>query len=416
METTANAVPSWVHKLLRHRLVIVALVALVPTLWRVVGAPDPSDWRYFAFGAQVLSGGVSEVAPLSLYRDHPEVQIGPLALLVSLPFSGLPLSWGAGVVAVLLTLVLPTCCWLLERTACGTADVSLAVQARTAIGGCLAGVYWWAVAADYPHPDDVLVVLAACGALWAVRTDRASLAACLVAAAVACKPWAVALAPLLLALPAPGRWKAVVTAPVLAALPWLPFVLAVPGTLDSLSHFRLDVWEASPLALLGLEHSQPIPGWLRTAQLAFAAALTCGAVARGRWPLALMAVIAGRLALDPQGLDYYFASFVVAALAADVLCGRGPVPWLTAATALITFDARWAITSPTGDAALQLVPLVLFLIALWRPDHVPASRVPRPRSGADLGVRGLQHGGVGPLQPRRAADAVQDHEPQERPA
>ncbi|WP_432496425.1 hypothetical protein [Kineococcus gypseus] len=348
----------------RARSVLLAAAALVPALVHLRDGALPGDWPFLAGGVEVLLGR-SGTAPLDLYAASPATQIGPLPLLVAAPLVLLPAPVGPALLVALLALCLPACCALLEGSARAALGDSPWVPCATLAGGLFAAVYWWRVAAEYAHPEDVLVAVALCAALRHLAHGRAGAAAVLLGLAASGKPWAVGLVPLAAAVPGGGapRWRCAAAAALVALLPWLPFLLGSPDTLGALGGFRVDVWHTSPLGLLGVP-AGPVPGWVRPAQFA-AAGLTCAlAVARGRWELGAVGAIAARLALEPQAWDYYFATLVVAALAADVLRRRHRGPWLTIAAVVVLHDARWLADGVAVVAALQALPLVVVLALL----------------------------------------------------
>ncbi len=369
-----DAPPRRLTALARGRFALLALAALIPALWHLRGGALPGDWPFFQQAAEVLLGR-SATAPLHLYEALPATQVGPLPLLVTAPATLLPGTVGGTVTAAVLAMCLPLCCALLEASARTVLGPDPWLPVTTLAAGAFASIYWWRLAAEYAHPDDALVGVALAGALLCVVRGRHLRAAVLLGLAASGKPWAVGLLPLAAASRAGAspRWGAAVLAGAVAALPWLPFLLGARGTWSALSGFRVDVWTTSPLTLLGV--TGPVPGWVRPAQFALAVAVCALAVARGRWQLGAFLAVAARLALEPQAWDYYFATLALAALAADLLRRRGRGPWLTAATVLVLYDARWLADDAALIGALQALPLVagLALLVRWPlPGRVPA--------------------------------------------
>src|SRR5690606_21953891 len=101
-------------------------------------------------------------------------------------------------------------------------------------------------------------------AIAACARGRTAPTVALLGLAAAAKPWAIAFAPIVLALPGPRVRRLLVVAAV-PALTWLPFVLAEPGTLD-VTEFRIDVDPTSTLRALGVDDAET-PSWARPAQL-----------------------------------------------------------------------------------------------------------------------------------------------------
>jgi hypothetical protein len=185
------------------------------------------------------------------------------------------------------------------------------------------------------HLDDALVMLALLVTVrvlrdppsWAV--GRAWwIAGLTVGLGIAAKPIALPAVALLAALHS-HRTRAVVLAAVVAAAAWLPFVVAAPGMLTAAAGFRIDVTAFSVLAAVGV--SGPTPSWVRPGQLALATTLTFLLARRGLVLPAMVAVVVGRLALEPGWFAYHGAGLVI------VLC-----VWELA-------DAPWRL--PLGSAA-----------------------------------------------------------------
>ncbi|WP_432564876.1 hypothetical protein [Kineococcus sp. SYSU DK003] len=363
---SASGLPAWLLTLARARYVLLLLAGVLPGLWHVHSSGGVGDWAYFRAGALVLTGQ-TDLPPGQLYLDSPDTQIGPPALLLALPVALLPAAVSTWTIVVLLGAALPLCCYLLER-----ASGERAADPRTGLtvlaGGLFAALYWWRVSADFTHPDDVLAVLAACLVLCWFRTRSEPwtpwVAAVVLGTAAAGKPWAIGFLPLVAAWSGPLVLRAarLAVGGLVAAAWWAPFLLAAPGTLSALGTFRVDVWYSSPLTLLGLA-GEPYPAWVRPAQFALTIALACVAVARRRAHLVPFAVAAGRIAVDPQAWDYYFATVAIACLAVDLLRTRYRGPWLTLAVVFVLYDARWLADFELA-AAFQVLPLLVACAAL----------------------------------------------------
>ncbi|WP_369052255.1 glycosyltransferase 87 family protein [Kineococcus terrestris] len=400
---------------LRHVLVGLSAVGVVLSYLTVFGTPD--DWWYFRDAAVVLAGRDPAVSPGAFYRTHPGTWIGPVPLLLWTPLALLPEAVGGWTVALLSAAAVPCATLLAESLSTARWGPSRRARLTVLLAGCAAAPVWTEVCTTYTHPEDVAVVLLFLGALHALHRRRPVLTGLLLGLAAGGKPWAVGLLPLVVVLPTrAGRGRAAVSALLAAALPWVPF-LSVPGTLAAVSGSWAVVFAETPLGVAGLA-GQVYPTTARLSQFALAVLLVAAVVRRHRWSAALFCCVAARLALEPQVLDYHWASLVLGAVVADVV-GRRPLPLLSGLVVL-TYHVSRSVDVALVEAGAQLVPLAAALaLVLHRgraEDGPGGPGVPAPRSGADLGVRGLQHGGVGPLQPRRAADAVEDHEPQERPA
>ncbi len=314
------------------------------TLWALVDARSATglSWHFFADGSQALL----HADGLSVYARHPELQVGPLSLVVAALFSALP--GGAGKPVALAAMALTGAALLALL-----ATVVPAERRRTRIlGAALALLPAWVVlGVRWGHLDDVLAMAAAVGAVVAVRRGRPVLAGLLLAAAVASKPWAVGFVPLLLALPRTRLLRATAAAAAGVATAWLPFVLGDPATLTAL-HPRVALVPGSGLWALGVR-GDLVPGWGRLLQLLLAPVVALAFALRQRCSGVLLVAVAVRLALDPQDNAYYAGSAVLAALVFDLTGTRWRVPWAGVVTAVVLWqpfvlDYPHRLTSTTG--------------------------------------------------------------------
>lgn len=341
----------------RRAGVLVALALLAWTAgwaWWSWGTSGLS-WHYFADGGRALLHGDG----LAVYARHPELQVGPLALLVS----GLLEPWGSGraVAQAAMALTGPVLVVVL-----GLAAPVAHRWGRVLAAGLLVTPGWVVLAVRWGHLDDVLAMAGAVLAVYAVRRDRALPAGLALAAAVAAKPWAIGFVPLLLGL-THARVRAALVAAAGAVLAWLPFV-ATPGTLEALRP-PVPLIPGSGLHTLGVR-GRDVPDWGRTTQLLAAPLAGLLAALRGRWAGVLLVAVAVRLALDPQDNPYYIGSAVVAAAAFDLAGTHWRVPWTTLATALALWQpfvadyqhrldtttgiSHWWFTHPTAVGWVHL--------------------------------------------------------------
>ncbi len=302
----------------RWRYVVLAgwMVAVLLVRGRTVG-----DWSFFVQGADRLLGHGG--SPLHLYADAPQTQIGPAALVAALPLTRLPGGrWLARCLIVGLALAGVRAAELLAQRLRPARDAR-----RWALLGGLASLPMWAFVAASVHLDDAMALSATAAAMVAVARGRTRTAALLLGTAVAAKPWALAAAPLLLALPH-RRVRALAWSGGVVAIWWLPFLVAAPRTVSALASFRLHVGMASSLRTLGLTAGTLAPGWVRPAQLALSAAVALVVVRAGRWWAVPLVAFAVRLLLDPGSAAYYGAGVTTGALVFDLASGAR-VPWLT---------------------------------------------------------------------------------------
>ncbi|WP_369069953.1 hypothetical protein [Kineococcus terrestris] len=356
------APPPALRALLRHRAVLLWLAVAVPALVCLWGGWVPGDWVFFSQGADVLLGR-GEVAPWQLYAAHPDVQIGPVPLLLTAPLTLLPPAVGGVLACALVAALLPLTCRWLELLGEHWRGPSPWRPATTFVGGLFAAIWWWRLGGEFAHPDDALVVAGGVAGLLVGARGRPLLGSVLLGLAVSGKPWAVGLLVLALAFGGRARWRRLLLAGAAALAPWAPFVLLDPATLLALSGYRVAVWSSAPLALLGLAE-EPVPGWVRPVQFLLALGVVALAVAVGRADLGPFLAVAARLALEPQAWDYYFASLVVAALVADVLRRRAAGPWLTIGTVLVLYDVRWLVDDRSVMGAMLLLPLLAGVVLL----------------------------------------------------
>lgn len=347
---------------LRRPFAVLLLVCSAMGLRHLGDAGLGVDWHYFAQGARLLFGRQGlcswdeihqmwKICPraggLHLYANYPDLQIGPLALLASVPFLLLPglLVQEIAVGAALMLLGF----WLLLRliTSTGTRE-SPPSALNLALGA--AGLYAWAaVALDYAHVDDALVL--AVGILLTEHVCRRivpswPLLGAGLGTALAAKPTALALVPLLLCLPGRDRWRAAALAGLLSAVAWGPFVVVAPHTVTAAGGFLIHPTVNSPMTLLGWSAVAP-PG-TRALQALLALALGALLVTRGMPGAVLSGTFAVRVLLDPGDFTYHSASVVLGCVVLDV------VGW----------PHRTAVARATRGAA-TLVSLLLFLPAGW---------------------------------------------------
>lgn len=268
--------------------------------WLVARRHVRGDWHFLEQGALLLTGA----HPLSLYADAPSIQVGPLALAVARPLVGAN------------SYVVQAVIYALGLLALRAIELAWPRQdpVRMLIGGLLT-IPCWAFVATSGHLDDALVVVCTAAAALSVSRNRAVPAALLTGAAVAAKPWAVVVLPLVLGL-TDARVRSLAIAVALPAAAWLPFVLGDRDTVSALSSFRVHVLPISGLQLLGVPTGVS-PGWVRPAQMSVGLVAALVVVSLGRWWAVPTAGLAVRVALDPQALGYYAAALAAAVLLAD---------------------------------------------------------------------------------------------------
>lgn len=363
-----------------------ALVSLITLVVQLPG-PHATAWHFFDDAAQLLSGNGPSgyTGGLHLYRDRPDLQFGPLSIVAALPLTLLGHTTGTWLAMVTASaaglLALALLLDALEALRPGFRDeVSPAVLL---VAGATVVITWGDVAVRTAHIDDALAWLAVCAALrWCARSRPWAVTLALAVAAAA-KPWAIMFAPLAL-LPLatagnpPGIWTSasrhvlanragvarVAMVGALAALTWLPFILAEPATLET-SEFTITNDPTSVLRALGVTEAGT-PSWARPAQMFGGLVLVALLVLVRRWPAAVLAGVAWRLLLEPGANRYYTVGLVLGALVVELLARRDRIPWLTVAAAIVLELTALPGFPAVPGHTLRLICVVLALVAAVR--------------------------------------------------
>ncbi|WP_153505691.1 glycosyltransferase family 87 protein [Cumulibacter manganitolerans] len=353
--------------------------AWIAETYQVGGA----SWHFFTEGERILTDQ-TRVEPIDLYAVDPRLQIGPFTFVVSSVLALVRLPWEssrtAGALAAQLACVAVGVfiVYAVRALMTGTRGVPwsqwLATDRRRLLLAVAAFVPPWAYLADFSvHLDDVLALGLGVAALWAARVDRPVLSGVLVGLAAASKPWALPFVAFALLVP---TWRrralAAGVAGAVTAAAWLPFVIGSPGTTHAMQ-FKIVNTAMSGLRALGVLASAT-PPWDRPLQILLGFAVAAFLIHRGRWELALLGVMAVRLALDPGTNRYYTAGLAVGALIADGVGRRGLVPWWTLAVLGPLHLARLARElNPLHGYLLVALAVAVVGVGLLRP------RGPAPR-------------------------------------
>ena len=349
-----------------------ALMLTSLTGWTVICsaalAPGGGSWHFFELGGQTLADLDDGLrAGLHVYAEHPELQIGPLALLVAAPFAA---AGDLGLLAVQLlgAATGPLLVWVVADTArCwhGGGRWNDRWSATTVAAGLAFIPVWTYLGVGVTHLDDVLALALTAFAVRAVAQRRPLLAATLLGLAVDAKPWALPFLALLLVFEPRDRIRGALVAGGVVAAAWLPFFLADPATMAAV-HFTIPNSDVSALRALGV--TDPVtPGWDRAAQAVLGVALAVAAVRRGRWSATVLLVVAARIALDPGPNRYYAAGAALGALVWDLVGSRSRWPWWTVATLLVLFGTRYLPLAPAWHGTITLVFCLSCLLVLWAP-------------------------------------------------
>jgi hypothetical protein len=300
-----------------------------------------NDWHYYQQGAQTLFSGDG----LHLYAKYPRIQLGPLVLTVArlAMFAG---PHAQTVVVLASTVAVLPVLWWIERMA-GSQRRLLILM------GGLAVVYTWSQASIHGQFGDCMLLTLVVAAVWAVRRGGGTLAGVAIGLAVATKPWAIPMIPMLFALPRKSRFTALAWAIGISLAAYLPFLVADPSTLRASAPQMLS--DGGSLVRLV---TPTWAGWVRPAQLVVGTALAAVAVRRGRWLSVLAVATAARMALDPSTLPYYAAGPVLGALLWDTVSG-----WPAVATALAALPA-FLSQQRAWDVAPRLALLTALVVWL----------------------------------------------------
>ncbi|WP_408640975.1 hypothetical protein [Streptacidiphilus rugosus] len=365
----------------RHHVLLAGWTAL----WFVLVAPSGGvSWHYLRQGEQLLFGS-GPGGGLSLYADHPELQIGPFSLAVARVFAPFAPATGQLVAEATMAAFGLVTVILVGRTAAshhlGTGTNHRRLQQRILIAGLAFIPMWIEVTVRFAHLDDALALFCTMLAVHALARGRTWAVAVFLALAVDAKPWAVPFAVLLLALPCGRRRAPFLLFCGLVAVAWLPFYL---GNLDTVAaaRFAIPNQAASSLRWLGV-NAPDTPFWDRPAQFALGAVLGALAVLRGRWPAVVLLGANARILLDPSVYTYYSASVLLGTLLWDAVGARRLVPWWSWIALLSLYGGTLVIPSDAtrGLVRLAFVGLSTLYVLLWPTPGKRLRKRRRPPAG-----------------------------------
>ena len=418
---TGPVIESWPHRPTRPRtnpwIYRAPLLLWTLLLQLILYSNSGYSWHFFAEGGTLLLGGhppgMSLPGGLHLYADYPQLQFGPLTLLTVVILTPFTAAGGWMIASWFMTLVGLAVAYLVEHLVwtCRPvgADASRATAATMLIGGASFLLSWELLAVHFGHLDDVLALALLTGAALATAHRRPVLTGVLLGLATDAKPWALACAALVIALPRRTWWRAGAAAVIVIGLAWLPFILADQNTLHAAASFAIPNTPASALRALGVD-TPGTPSWDRLVQLAAGCLLGAVAVLLGRWQAVVALGIGARIALDPSVYTYYTAGLALGLLCWDLIGYRKPLPvtsllcfaGLTLAP-VVVHDAR-----ALGELRLWTVVLVVVII-LVVPRDSPRSALGRRGSSA---VRWPAHPHEGALGRRHDVGLIGEGEDQ----
>lgn len=344
-----------------------ALVALVFAVCALVGNQANGDLGFFTLALHVLAQP-GRAGGLHLYAVHPDIQIGPLAIVAVGVLRTLFLGHTAIAVGVAAVALLLLTLRSVERLALQEGVVDEGARTCVLVGGSALAAVYAVVVPGSGHVDDLAAMGALVAALAAARAGGGLATGLWLAVAVGCKPWGLFAAAMILLLPGRARRSALAAVMLGGLVCWAPFLLAAPSALGALAHFSIPATFGSLPLQLGYGRA---PSWVRPAQFAVATALI-GACVRYRRPdLVLLAVAVARLTLDAGAFPYYDAELVLGCLIADVYAAQRGPGFACAPTALLAWAAMSLIHDEVTTTTGTLVDRILLYaavsaFAIWR--------------------------------------------------
>lgn len=314
----------------------------LPTTLLVVA--DAWRWRWFVHPDVEIAHQAADVLlsghGLLVYSIVPTAQMGPLAIvLVSLPHAAYNI-----VVALLVLPFLMLAARPLVGPGVARSRRALWMVASTAL------VAPWAQLAWKGHADDALVLLGAAVVLTALAARRSGWVVAGWAVAVAGKPTALALAPLLLAAP-----RAAVLAGLVTTVIWMPFFLAAPLDLLRAGQGVMAVVPGDALSYLGVGHGRP-PAWVRPVQLVLSWLGSLWGHLRERPAAGLLCGLAARAVLEPNPAPAYSIALVAVALVVDA---DRRLPVATALAAVGFWTSQMVLDGGSGLPRLAFLALLV---------------------------------------------------------
>jgi hypothetical protein len=315
--------------------VVLAALTVVVALVQLPG-PHATAWHFFDDAARLLIGRApsGEAGGLRLYADHPDLQFGPLSIVLAVPFALLGETVGQwAAMAVTAAAGLGAYALVLSGVECMLPSSRRVPDSVMLFGGALVVTTWGDIAIRTAHIDDAVTLVGLAAALRWCALDRARPATLALAVSAAAKPWGLMFAPLALVPTGHHRGRRMVLVAMAVVLTWAPFVLAESATLD-VGNFRIINDPTSVLRALGID--DPLtPLWVRPLQLVGGFVVVAAVVLRGWWPAALACGLAWRLLLEPGAHRYYTAGVVLALLFVELRARPNRLPMATAISALV---------------------------------------------------------------------------------
>jgi hypothetical protein len=323
-------------------------------------------WHFFTQGSALLFGGAPDASAraggLDLYANYPQLQIGPVAFLLTQGLRQLGPHQGVFATEAVLMAAGLYLVYALERIALTVRPAldrrGTAFRGTVLVGGAVFLAGWAELAATFTHLDDAVALVLAVLAVRAALADRPVLAGACVGLATDSKPWALVFLPIVFMLPVRAWGRAAVGTLAAIAVAWLPFAVADPHTVAAM-HYTIRNLPGSALRALGVRDPRT-PSWDRPAQILVGWVLAAAAVWRRRWPAVILLGVGARIALDPADHGYYTAGILLGALLWDLLGPRRPLPVCT----VVSYAALTAVHAVTRDSVLLGQLRLALVIAL----------------------------------------------------
>lgn len=312
---------------------LVLMISTVVESWRWRGPVHP-DWLIARRAAHSLFGQDG----FNVYAVHPDAQMGPLALALSLLPRHLYLVLvAASVIFCFLPLASREFHWTGKRRAIAVLSI-------------LTVPFAWSQLAWKGHADDALVSIGLC---WMALGSR-SLKPWGFALAIAGKPTALVALPFVLV----EGMQVAMTALLLTGLVWTPFLFADAHALLRAGKGIMPVGRGSLSDFLGYAPGSRIPIWVRPAQL-IAGLVATSAASLAKRPLeGLVAAFSCRALVETNPAPAYSIPIVIFAAMSDLQRNR----WALLPLSLLGFFASQPVLD--GSSGLpRLVALALCVAA-----------------------------------------------------
>jgi hypothetical protein len=385
---------AWVRAVvIRSRWTLLLVTVFLGAWWGYAKAyKGLTDWVVFEVGARTLVhyNGLTLYGgnPLHLYTENGNIQIGPPPLLMVAAAESLGPHTIQKLFVTLMALM-----GVVSLISVESAARHIVGEAWTArhqwiffAGALPVALAWGFDSGGWKHLDDELALTLVAVASYLIAKRRLWwVIGLFLGTAVAAKPWAVILVPILCGIPRQERAKSTLLMLVIAAAWWAPFMIASPGTVQALGPFQIEVRDGSVLQLLGL-HGE-VQQWLRPTQVLVGLAVAFLVVKRRGWSAAPLAAMTIRVATDPYVFAYYGLGPIVFALLADATRpSRRRAPVFVVSTLIAEYALPEMGLHHRGLGAARLLWAVGVLVTLLRKPKSQDHTQPHPVEAGALAL------------------------------